>query len=83
MSSVRICATVEVATNLSLANLRCVPTLRKALGDVSLLRGYTAPIGVAESKTATTAHLPAELQSSLPTIEELEAELADEHGEGT
>ena len=40
------------------------------------LRGYTAPIGVAEWKTAITASLPTELVSSLPTIEELEAELA-------
>jgi predicted nuclease of restriction endonuclease-like (RecB) superfamily len=47
------------------------------------LRGYTAPIGVAEWKTAITESLPAELESSLPTIEELEAELADEHGEPT
>ncbi|WP_233165243.1 YhcG family protein [Mycobacterium sp. AT1] len=47
------------------------------------LRGYTAPIGVAEWKTAITASLPAELESSLPTIEELEAELADEYGEPT
>jgi YhcG PDDEXK nuclease domain len=42
------------------------------------LRGYTVPIGVAEWKTAITASLPAELESSLPTVEELEAELADE-----
>jgi predicted nuclease of restriction endonuclease-like (RecB) superfamily len=47
------------------------------------LRGYTAPIGVAEWKTAITASLPAELESSLPTIEQLESELADEHGEPT
>jgi predicted nuclease of restriction endonuclease-like (RecB) superfamily len=47
------------------------------------LRGYTAPIGVAEWKTAITASLPPELESSLPTIEELEAEFADEHGETT
>ena len=39
------------------------------------LRGYTAPIGVAEWKTAITANLPAELETSLPTVEELEAEL--------
>ncbi|BCI82034.1 hypothetical protein MTY66_36590 [Mycolicibacterium sp. TY66] len=39
------------------------------------LRGYTAPIGVAEWKTAITASLPAELETSLPTVEELEAEL--------
>ncbi|WP_102142463.1 PDDEXK nuclease domain-containing protein [Mycobacterium hubeiense] len=44
------------------------------------LRGYTAPIGVAEWKTAITKSLPAELESSLPTVEELEAELADEPG---
>ncbi|WP_263597426.1 hypothetical protein [Mycobacterium simulans] len=42
------------------------------------LRGYTAPIGVAEWKTAITESLPAELESSLPTVEELEAELTDE-----
>lgn len=44
------------------------------------LRGYSAPIGVAEWKTAITESLPAELESSLPTVEELEAELADEPG---
>ncbi|UQX10186.1 PDDEXK nuclease domain-containing protein [Candidatus Mycobacterium methanotrophicum] len=43
------------------------------------LRGY-APIGVAEWKTAITESLPAELESSLPAVEELEAELADEPG---
>lgn len=41
------------------------------------LRGYTAPIGVAEWKTAITESLPAEIESSLPTIAELEAELTD------
>ena len=46
------------------------------------LRGYTAPIGVAEWKTAITASLPAELESSLPTVEELEAELAEELDDG-
>jgi predicted nuclease of restriction endonuclease-like (RecB) superfamily len=44
------------------------------------LRGYAAPIGVAEWKTAITESLPDELESSLPTVEELEAELADEPG---
>ena len=39
------------------------------------LRGYTAPIGVAEWTTEITSSLPAELESSLPTVEELEAEL--------
>ncbi|MHA7650475.1 PDDEXK nuclease domain-containing protein [Mycobacterium sp. ML4] len=42
------------------------------------LRGYTAPIGVAEWKTAITASLPSELETSLPTVEELEAELDGE-----
>lgn len=45
------------------------------------LRGYAVPIGVAEWTTAITSSLPAELASSLPTVEELEAELAD-HEEG-
>lgn len=44
------------------------------------LRGYTAPIGVAEWKTTITAALPRDLESSLPTIEELEAELTDDDG---
>lgn len=44
------------------------------------LRGYTAPIGVAEWKTVITESLPAELESSLPTIAELEAELAHDPG---
>lgn len=46
------------------------------------LRGYTAPIGVAEWKTAITASLPVELETSLPTVEQLEAELEDETHEG-
>lgn len=46
------------------------------------LRGYAAPIGVAEWKTAITASLPEELQAGLPTIEELEAELEGDMTEG-
>lgn len=46
------------------------------------LRGYTAPIGVAEWKTAITASLAAELETALPTVEELEAELANAVDEG-
>lgn len=42
------------------------------------LRGYTLPIGVAEWKTAITESLPAELESGLPSIEQLEAELAED-----
>lgn len=41
------------------------------------LRGYNAPIGVAEWTTAVTTSLPDELSASLPTIAELESELAD------
>lgn len=44
------------------------------------LRGYTAPIGVAEWKTAITKSLPADIESSLPTIAELEAELLEDQG---
>jgi len=46
------------------------------------LRGYTAPIGVAEWKTTLTKSLPAELETSLPTVEELEAELDNAAREG-
>jgi predicted nuclease of restriction endonuclease-like (RecB) superfamily len=41
------------------------------------LRGYSAPIGVAEWKTQITDSLPEEFKSSLPSIELLEAELRD------
>ena len=41
------------------------------------LRGYSTPIGVAEWTTAIRSALPEELSSSLPSIEELEAELSD------
>lgn len=47
------------------------------------LRGYSVPIGVAEWKTAITESLPAELESSLPTVAELEAELADASNSST
>jgi hypothetical protein len=40
------------------------------------LRGTTSPIGVAEWTNAITISLPDELSSTLPTIEELESELA-------
>lgn len=40
------------------------------------LGGNTRPIGVAEWETRLTQTLPKELQTSLPTIEEIEAELA-------
>ena len=40
------------------------------------LGGNTKPIGVAEWETRLTQTLPKELQTSLPTIEEIEAELA-------
>lgn len=40
------------------------------------LRGFSGPIGVAEWTTALTTSLPDELSSSLPSIAELESELA-------
>jgi hypothetical protein len=39
------------------------------------LRNIKSPIGVAEYETEIMKRLPKELKSSLPTIEELEAEL--------
>lgn len=45
------------------------------------LRGYSAPIGVAEWTTALTTDLPAELAASLPSIAALEAELAEPESE--
>ena len=42
------------------------------------LRGFAAPIGIAEWATAITESLPPELESSLPSIELLEAELSEE-----
>ncbi len=46
------------------------------------LAGYTKPMGVAEWERQITDFLPENLKSSLPTIEELEAELlADEKEE--
>ncbi len=41
------------------------------------VRGYQTPIGVADWTTAITTAIPEELSSSLPSIEELEAELSD------
>ena len=41
------------------------------------LAGYTKPIGVADWERQITRSLPEELKSSLPTIEEIEAELAE------
>jgi predicted nuclease of restriction endonuclease-like (RecB) superfamily len=40
------------------------------------LAGYAAPIGVAAWQTQLTQQLPDDLRSSLPTVEEIEAELA-------
>lgn len=39
------------------------------------LRGFAKPMGVAEWETRLVDSLPQELQGSLPTIEEIEAEL--------
>ena len=40
------------------------------------LRGLAAPIGVADWETRLTANLPKELKGSLPTVKEIETELA-------
>jgi predicted nuclease of restriction endonuclease-like (RecB) superfamily len=40
------------------------------------LRGFSKPIGVAEWETQIHESLPAELRGSLPTVEEIEAELS-------
>src|ERR1017187_926054 len=42
------------------------------------LRGLKKPIGVAEWETKIVASLPADLKGSLPTVEEIEAELGGE-----
>lgn len=41
------------------------------------LRGYSTPIGVADWTTAITTSLPDDLAATLPSIEQLEAELSD------
>ena len=42
------------------------------------LRGYAKPIGISQWETQITRSLPKKLKSSLPTIEEIEAELSEE-----
>lgn len=44
------------------------------------LRGFNTPMGVAQWETKLTEMLPEELKGSLPSIEEIEAELAKEDG---
>jgi len=44
------------------------------------LRGMSSPIGVAEWQTQLTENLPQDLKGSLPTIAEIEAELAGDMG---
>jgi hypothetical protein len=46
------------------------------------LREMTKPIGIAEWQTRLVQSLPEHLQGSLPTIAELEAELAKEGNKG-
>lgn len=46
------------------------------------LAGSTQPISVAEWETQLTRALPQELRGSLPTIEEIEAELSGDIGGG-
>lgn len=45
------------------------------------LRGFQAPLGVAEWRNDLTTSLPGELTAALPTIEELEAELGSDLGD--
>ena len=40
------------------------------------LRGFKKPIGVAQWETQITRSLPNQFKTSLPTIEEIEAELS-------
>jgi hypothetical protein len=47
-----------------------------------LFKDYRRPIGVAQRETQLTQSLPEDLKSSLPSIEEIEAELKDTEGEG-
>jgi hypothetical protein len=44
------------------------------------LRDIRKPIGVAEWETRIVEHLPKNLKDSLPTVEEIEAELAPKRG---
>lgn len=46
------------------------------------LRGFNKPIGVAEWETQIMDRLPEELRGSLPTVEEIEAGLDAELGDG-
>ena len=45
------------------------------------MRGFTSPMGVAEWETKLTESLPDELKGSLPSVEEIEAELTGEDEE--
>ena len=47
------------------------------------LRGMASPIGVADWQTQLTDSLPREFEGSLPTIAEIEAELANDLGDGS
>lgn len=46
------------------------------------LRGFQKPIGVADWETRLVKRLPKQLKGSLPTVAEIEAELANEEGRG-
>lgn len=45
------------------------------------LRNLKSPVGVAEWETAIVEELPTDLRASLPTVEEIEAELGSLHEE--
>ena len=44
-------------------------------GSEYVLRNFNRPIGIAEFEVKLVEKLPKELKSSLPTVEEIEAEL--------
>ena len=61
---------------------RCVALIpwRSNLAKYALA-GYTKPIGVAEWEKHITESIPENLKSSLPTIEEIEAEFSEEEND--
>ena len=66
---------VKTAEDNSSIGLVLCATRDKILAEYAL-RDIKKPIGIAEWKTKLTRSLPAKLKHSLPTIEEIEAELA-------
>ncbi|MGY4769039.1 PDDEXK nuclease domain-containing protein [Kribbella sp. CWNU-51] len=57
-------------------NLKHICRNKKQVVVEYALKGFKAPIGVAEWTSAINRSLPEEFQSALPSVAELEAELA-------